>query len=135
MVGRWEHDVDIYVPAKEASAIITRLQASYRRRPLFITATALKEQCSGDDPSRWTSKWCATLWYRGQVERVTLPLAILPPLTPVMTFNMLSRTAKHPAVASGHPPQLRRDVVTLACTPGINSIIAPKASVSWMSSS
>ena len=127
--------MDVYVPAKEASAIITRLQASFRpRSPLFITSMALEEQCSGDDPSHWTSKWCATLWYRGQVERVTRPLTILPPFDLVMTFNMLSRTAKHPAVASGHPHSSVMGM-TLACTPGINSIIAPKASVSWMSSS
>lgn len=49
---RWEHDVDIYVPARDASEIMKRLEA----------------QCGGE-PASWSSEWCAVLEWKGHVER------------------------------------------------------------------
>ena len=54
---QWEHDVDIYMPAKDA----------------YIAATRLHNQCGsggvGDDnSSSWDSPWCKTLDFRGHVD-------------------------------------------------------------------
>merc|ERR1711871_410632 len=46
---QWEHDVDLYIPAKDASQVLQ----------------ALRLQCSGNDPTAWKSVWCETLHYKG----------------------------------------------------------------------
>lgn len=53
---QWEHDVDLYIPARDASTALQLLQ----------------EQCSGA-ASDWKSQWCATLHFRGLVDEREAP--------------------------------------------------------------
>ena len=46
---QWEHDVDVYMPAVDASALLSRL--------------------ARDCGARWRARWCTTLEYRGLVDR------------------------------------------------------------------
>ena len=54
---QWEHDVDVYMPARDASALLRRLGRDCPAR---------------SNPRRnefWRSRWCATLQLRGLVDR------------------------------------------------------------------
>jgi len=54
---KWEHDVDIYLPAWEAWEVSRRLEAQCGTEGGMVSA------------SSWKSKWCETLWWRGHVEK------------------------------------------------------------------
>ncbi len=54
---QWEHDVDVYMPARDASALDRMLRA----------------ECRGDTPDAWRSDWCITLQHRGLVDRAGAP--------------------------------------------------------------
>ena len=50
---KWEHDVDVYVPAYDAALLLDRLRT----------------QCPATGRNRWRNRWCSTLQFRGLVNR------------------------------------------------------------------
>jgi len=50
---QWEHDVDVYMPARDASTMLRRL----------------KSECGERCSRRWRDRWCNVLHFRGLVDR------------------------------------------------------------------
>ena len=80
---QWEHDVDLYIPAKDASEVL-RL---------------LRQQCGGEDRAGWNSPWCETLHYKGLVDEDGKPCCGFG-CVPSVGVYMLSARVQVQAVSS-----------------------------------